>query len=273
MLSHSARSVSRNTLLPAALLILGACSESVVLGTECPESRGPCHGGAAPDDAASPVSETGPTDAGLTSDDAARDAGPETGTGVELLRIENGSFELRANGAFATLEAQFEQDVFVGGLGSTVPVAGGIFANLEPWFACFIGTKSVSQLQNGMYQATDGKGFVSANGGLTGLSPGLYQALATPLQAGRSYSFEIDLLSSSDGANDVALQIGADAQGCGSLKGSSKTPNLHDADGWKTYCLTLTPGESLAVLGLVPLNLGASSGLAFDNLRSVASCP
>lgn len=266
MLLLSAQSVVRHTLLVAGLLTLAACSETIVLGTECPERLGACDGRARAEDSGQALDASVP-DAQL---DSAADAELPSQDGGELARIANGSFELGSNPTFGEPDMQYGSDVFFSNVGGAIPIAGGAFANLEPWFACLpASAKAVRELHG--VPALDGTGFVYTGGLLGNVSPGVHQRLATPLQPGRSYSFLIDVLSAG-GVNNVSLQLGASSQPCAGVRESVSTPAVHDGP-WQTHCLTLTPSESLALIDLVPINLGTVGELAFDNLRSVRGCP
>ena len=287
-------------------LVAGACSagcsKTVVLGSECPGRRGPC-------DLDIPQGE----DSGLLgTDNEELDAGARDGNGlpIEISQsdangfplgaadayiapsdgappdagqpdaglLQNPSFELLENPAFGSLESQFGADVLVNDLGGFVPLAGGLFANIDPWFACWLGAQVESDLAGkaGGLVATEGQALITTDYGPFIFLPGLFQILRQPLQAGRTYSFRVDVLNS--GAGRAALQVGATNLACTPPEAYATTPELLNTNRWERHCLTFRPTRALETFTLVPVSVGdaeaeAEGQVSFDNLQEVATCP
>jgi hypothetical protein len=218
--------------------------------------------GGSPSDAAQPDDVQPPTDSGAS--DAAS------------ALLENPSFELRENPAFGQVENQFGADVLVSELGGFVPGAGALFANIDPWFACWLGAQVESDLAGtvGGLTATQGQALITTSYGPFIFLPGLFQFLKQPLEVGRSYSFTVDVLNS--GTGRAALRIGATNLACTPPEVYATTPELTNTNHWETHCLTFEATRPFDTFTLVPVELGdagATGQVSFDNLRVVADCP
>jgi hypothetical protein len=290
------------------------CSKTVVLGSECPTHEGPCDvasdaddqtgshevGGAQFDDADVPqggedagvTGHPGPLDAArprdaaipprdaTTSRDASvpRDSGPQDAGDADAGLLANPSFELRENPAFGTLQSQFGSDILVSELGGFVPAVGALFADVDPWFACWLGVQVESDLAGraGGVTATEGQALITAGFGNFVVMPGIFQVLDQPLQVGKSYSFTIDVLNS--GSTPATLELGAADLPCAPLAVSTSTPVLTpNATEFVPYCLTIQPTRAFNVFGLTPVGVAQDGGtpagqVSFDNIVQVASC-
>lgn len=315
MVLDLAQNVFKSTVRCAVVCALSAgCSKTVVLGSECPAQEGPCGqdtflpqpeasaepfgpdsapvgldangfpaGPRAPDDGGShldvapPSDSGGPSDAGIgQTTDAAEpaEAGAPDATSSGLL--QNPSFELQANPNFGVIENQFGADVLVSDLAGYVPRAGEFFANIDPWFACWVGAQVHSDLGGpaGGLVATQGEALISTGYGAFVWLPGLFQILeGEPLEAGRSYSFMLDVLNSGTGRS--ALRLGATNIPCTAPEVYDETPELTNRNAWQSYCLTFRPTRPLGTIALVPFDVadGGVGEVSFDNLREVDSCP
>jgi hypothetical protein len=301
--------------LMASALTAG-CSKTVVLGSECPAQEGPCgpdttilpdpasgeagnvgggtaswDGGVFPardaeasddgeilvDAARAPLDAAQPseTNTGQTIDTSqgAPDAGPSD---VSSGLLQNPSFELQANPEFGVVESQFGSDVLVSDLAGYVPRAGELFANIDPWFACWVGAQVESDLGGlaGGLEATAGDALITTGYGPFVWLPGLFQILEQgPLEAGRSYSFTLDVINSGNGRS--ALWLGATDVPCTLPEVYAATPELTNHNSWEKHCLTFQPTRELSTFALMPVDVadGGVGQVSFDNLRQVDSCP
>jgi hypothetical protein len=212
---------------------------------------------------------------GQTTDAAqsAADAGPsDASSGL----LQNPSFELRENPEFGVIENQFGSDVLVSDLAGYVPRAGEFFANIDPWFACWVGAQVESDLGGpaGGLEATEGGALITTGYGPLIWLPGLFQILeAGPLAAGRSYSFMLDVINSGNGRS--ALWLGATNLPCTMPEVYAATPELTNHNSWETHCLTFRTKRALSTFALMPVDVadGGVGQISFDNLRQVESCP
>jgi hypothetical protein len=200
------------------------------------------------------------------------DAGPsDASSGI----LENPSFELRENPEFGVIESQFGSDVLVSDLAGYVPRAGEFFANVDPWFACWVGTQVESDLGGpaGGLEATEGDALITTGYGPFVWLPGLFQILAQPLEAGRSYSFTLDVLNSGNGRS--ALWLGATNLPCTLPEVYAATHELTNRNSWESVCLTFRTRRALGTFALMPVDVadGGVGQISFDNLRQVDSCP
>jgi hypothetical protein len=213
------------------------------------------------------------TSNGQTTDTPSEpDAGPsDASSGI----LQNPSFELRDNPEFGVIESQFGSDVLVSDLAGYVPRAGEFFANIDPWFACWVGAQVESDLGGpaGGLQATQGEALITAGYGPFIWLPGLFQILAQPLEAGRSYSFMLDVLNSGNGRS--ALWLGATNLPCTMPEVYVATPELTNRNSWESHCLTFRTRRALGTFALMPVDVadGGVGQVSFDNLRQVDSCP
>jgi hypothetical protein len=314
MVPEMAQIVARSTVfwLITAVLSTG-CSKTVVLGSECPDREGPCgldiklppqmdaafpaanpsnvdsatsDGGQTFADASDPsgfqndagAPPTVDTDGAVAVVDASAPPDPDGGpSDASTGLLQNPSFELRENPAFGVSQSQFGTDVFVSDLGGFVPVAGQLFANIDPWFACWLGVQvdwDLSGIEGGL-RAKDGEALITASYGPYMFLPGLFQVLQQPLQAGGSYSFRVDALNS--GRGRAALWLGASNLPCTTPALRDESEEITNTNRWESFCFTLEPTRSVNTIALIPVSLdsdaGAEGQISFDNIQQVESCP
>lgn len=214
------------------------------------------------------------TSNGQTTDtsQSARDAGPgDASSGL----LQNPSFELRENPEFGVIESQFGADVLVSDLAGYVPRAGEFFANIDPWFACWVGAQVEADLGGpaGGLEATEGDALITTGYGPFIWLPGLFQILEQPLAAGRSYSFTLDVINSGNGRS--ALWLGATNLPCTMPEVYAATQELTNRNSWESVCLTFRTRRELGTFALMPVDVadGGVGQISFDNLRQVESCP
>jgi hypothetical protein len=225
-----------------------------------------------PSDAGEPVLDAGggqTTDSAPDEDVAPSDAGANNGV------LQNPSFELTANPNFGVIESQFGLDVLVSDLAGYVPRAGEFFANIDPWFACWVGAQVESDLGGrfaGGLEATNGEALISTGYGPFILLPGLFQLLEQPLEAGRSYSFKFDAINSGTGRS--ALWVGATNIPCTMPTVHAATPEITNRNSWDEYCVTFRAPRALSTFALVPVDVadGGVGQVSFDNFQQVESC-
>ena len=278
---------------------LGACTRTVVLGTDCPEPDSICT-----DETSSPVArDTDPQEGGARGEDAGSDGGEDAGektkdAAVETLPdigLDAGPTELDAEAGVAALltiqNPDFERNGGIGGdlvlrslLGGVLPpVTSIIFAELPGWYACWTATVySTSRefdLDAGLMQPQDDYLTFVVNG-----AP-VRQQLPSPMQAGARYALQMEVWGRPEPGETLSLEIhgafhnadaGANGPACeqGPLLG--KSGPLPDNAGWTPVCVEFLADRAYTHLLIAPattrMPASGTARLSLDGLRSVSSC-
>ena len=288
------------------VIALGACTHTIVLGTDCPENGAEitCTG-----ETSSPVGhDANPQGGAVREQDAGvdpADAGGQVGdASVETLPdlvADAGLNELDAEAGIAALltiqNPDFERNGGIGGdlvlrslLGEFLPFPPVtlIFAELPGWYACWATTvHSVSRefsLDAGLMQPQDDYLTFAVNG-----TP-VRQQLATPMQAGARYALEMEVSGRAEPGEMLSVEIqGAfHAADAGTSQNGTRTPAceqgtrlgksgpLPDNAGWIPVCIEFQADRAYTHLLIAPATTrvppNATARLSLDGLRSVSSC-
>jgi hypothetical protein len=157
----------------------------------------------------------------------------------------------------------------------------------KPWNACYAGGFiTYAAIADAALWPTQAWNFPDPSDGNTYLALGQQgtlggraaQNLCTPLEAGRSLSFFVDLArATSDNASVEAvsqsMQILGGTEECAEALELWRSPELTTT--WTTYCVTLTPTETVASLAFRPLAAGGGGEMEglVDNIVVVDACP
>jgi hypothetical protein len=282
-------------------LLACACEKSIMLGSECPESTGPCprhddidardagDGQSAQRDAGAALDGDVHGDTHDASHDASqeREAGPgedaaldggggAAGDAAGLLSLSNGSFEL------------------VGDASAPVSLAGGYTrpTPVDPWYGCRYGMEVVSETTSAgqVVHPTEGNTFfVDTLSGPTVSISGLAQDLSEPLLRGQRYALQVDLWSEPGPLQgDVELQVASGVLNwlptvrCSvsgfTIMGRSGAVS---PGGWRSVCIPFSTDSSgvssISILAApvqpdIVVNTNFGARLFVDNLRAVPDC-
>ena len=285
-------------------IALGACTQTVVLGTDCPVP-----GSACTDETSSPVGhDTDPQEGGAKGEEAGsargEDAGEQTkDAAVETLpdiAMDGGLTELDAeSGVSALLTIQnpdFERSGGIGGdlvlrslLGKWLPFPPVtlIFAELPGWYACWATTvHSVPRefdLDAGLMQPQDDYLTFVVTG------PPVRQLLPTPMQEGARYALQMEVWGRADPGETLSVEIrgafhdpdaGVTANGplpeCEQGTRLGKSGPLPNNAGWMPICIEFVADRAYPYLLIGPVTTrdppSGTARLSLDGLRSVSSC-
>jgi hypothetical protein len=286
-------------------IALGACTQTVVLGTDCPVPGSVCT-----DETSSPVAgDTDPQEGGAKEGGAGSDRGEDAGEQTKDAQVETlpdlvldaGPTELDAEaGTRALLSIQnpdFERSGGIGGdlvlrslLGKWVPFPPVtlIFAELPGWYACWATTvHSVPRefdLDAGLMQPQDDYLTFVVTG------PPVRQLLPTPMQAGARYALQMEVWGRADPGETLSVEIlGAfhdpdagmtDNKGpfpeCEQGTRLGKSGPLPNNAGWTQTCIEFVADRAYPYLLIAPTTTrdppSGTARLSLDGLRSVSSC-
>lgn len=297
----------RSALVLIALL-LAACEETIVLGTECPARNGPCEkklpppddgdeGGSMVDegdsggDSSKPGADGGIDDPGLLdagdgdsgrsprdgSVMPAQDARAQEDAGPALFpRFRNPSFELIDGGEEGSL--------------SFTPMSGSalVDTSISPWTTCRAGL-SVSSSVSGFNQPTitprEGRTLLTDTFPIVYMNlNGLFQELEEPLVPAQRYAFAVDvflqlptILQQNAAVSEYFFEMQAAVDPLGCLQGRRlATSSSIEPNAWKTVCMHFTTPPQQAIRDVMilvnspsPVNVAS---LHIDNMRYDAKC-
>jgi hypothetical protein len=242
-------------MLVTAAALLGACSETVALGSECPafaleclDDPGDGDGDGEELDAGEPLDAGGESDASMLEPDAGpgEDAGPEPISPG----LENGSFAITSDPPTP---------------GEVGPLFG---TRIDPWLWC-AGRVEVNSTLGG-YAPTEGDSLIGLS---FGVGPArLGQVLAMPLRANQPYALAVDVGRSEDGG-ELRLDLRASNDLCDSGDRLAQTePLTGQPPALVTHCLRFTPARDYTsvTLGISGFNLVGT--VYVDNLRFDPAC-
>jgi len=266
----------------------GACNRTVVLGSECPDIDTVCsepdelpsqpgspvvgsERDAAPDElgggATDADSEDTPQLDGALSEEL-DDAGQAViGQPLVSLAVYNPSFE-RGGGLPGDV-------VLVSLVGTLLPLPPVTWAltTLPNWYACLplaVSSESREPGDAGAFQS--GGDYVSfvANGTT------VRQTLAAPMAKGTSYAFVLDVISRSEGSQNLFVEVRGARQQCGEGIVLGRSRLLRDSADWQSTCVSFVASDNFTQLLLGPGWEGVmpspGARLLIDNLRQVESC-
>jgi hypothetical protein len=258
-----------------------SCTELVSLGTECPTNESSCAVLTEPDVVLGvpsiPTESAGPQpllDAGL--DSSVDSAAPAT---QQMSVLPDASFV-----SLVLQNPSFERHGGVGGdvvlseaVSTLVPVApvDTVFADLPSWYACV--PLSVSSLT--WRTQSDSTSVRSEYGDflsfvLNGTT--VRQQLGVPLEAGRSYSFEAQVMGLGVSPQSARLEVQGASSVCGAGEVLGRSAWIAPSTAWTRTCVTFMADEPYPYLLLAPGIEGAAPGgnprVYLDELRQVASC-
>lgn len=278
-------------------VVSAACSASIPLGSECPELEGRCTriGFGDEEDAGEPGEDASRADAGSATDAATRDAASHDAAQTEDAATQdtgatdagsdaaaptawllNGSFELQND---ATAPASLS--------GFTRPSA------IEPWYGCRGGMEAVAEatLADGVTKVRPTEGstfFVDSLYSATTPVSGLAQDLSTPLRAGQTYAFKVDLWSEpglAQGPIELQVASGALMMWLGAVKCVLSGVSIIGHSGpvepgaWRPSCVSFTAPADISSITLMGgaiqpqiLNVNFGARLFMDNIRVVPDC-
>ncbi len=297
---------------PRALLVawscglaLGACSESVLLGGECPDSQRACL--ERPPDGAADAGASGrvdaSTDAAISAidarrpdarrpreDDAEANQGPppQPDAGAVVVKDDPDALLDRLSNLSFELDPGSEPgDVAILNLPPTR-------TSIDPWYSCsIVGTStsmstplSIVRAENqvtltGSSNATlmpsDGTTFIGMQYFIGIIPFSLGQMLSEPLPAGTRVRFAIDV-SSNDASAQLSLDVlGGQAQDpCFSLARDRPLATAAvTSSSWQTVCVEFTTANDITYFGLSVESTSVVDGhrLFFDNMRVTDECP
>jgi hypothetical protein len=291
-------------------LLLSACEQTIVLGTECPPRSGPCDmkqplpgedddggstggmrdGGDEQTNEGGDAGVDGPgrRDAGAGDSGPARDAsvvpmrdaGPAEDAGPALFpAFRNPSFELFDGGQ-------------VGALPPTTGTAGApAESSIPPWYTCRPGTSVNSLVMYGLgenqttVRPRDGDTFATDTIPLVvfNLNNGLTEELGEPLLPDQRYAFAVDLFAQPDLLQPAEYVLDLLAADVGCFFGRKLASSDRVVPGeWQTYCVRfISPPEALlqAPIRSVMFQLSApgspvnlSAAMHIDNIRFDPKC-
>jgi hypothetical protein len=279
----------------AALVLLAGCSDTISLGSECPQQLGPCVQSGL-DASVEPTTVPPPppvavVDARVTVMDSARpvpdagspvppmpsqDAGP-TSSRALLPALRNRSFEIVDGGAPGAVAAI-----------SLVPGT----ASIQPWHTCqaFAADRVIAMkasTEEALPTTTpdggapelvlprDGRAFVTAQPpvGFDLLVLPLIQKLEEPLRAGQRYAFGLDVRTTGDLAATLLVRGTNGEDGCRQVQEGLTRSEPILSDEWQSLCFEFVPPFDYTHLLLqANFELLSDSSLYFDNLRPLEGC-
>lgn len=284
-LAATRRASARLLSLAWALIALPGCGQRIVLGSECDDLEIQCD-----IETAAPPVERGEPDAADDAgsgpqDDAATTPPPVPGADAgefqDELQFENPNFE-RNGGLDGDL---ILQEIFTTLFEAVVPTQP-IFASVPGWYACmpFTVTSNTPADSN----APSGHYLTFVRNALTLSTPSFSSArqkLPLPMRAGKPVHLLVDVISRTEGDNNLYLEVRGDPKDrasflsqCG-VNGTviGRSERIEDSSDWKPVCVSFTPTEDYYTLLLVPNAEGNSQAssptLLLDTLRVVSECP
>jgi hypothetical protein len=150
---------------------------------------------------------------------------------------------------------------------------GDLGEALPDWSVCSA-TPDVNPLFASV-QPTDGDTYLGAVAGTTdALVEAAGGTLCTPLEAGATVSFSVDVAVSSYLGNPGRLELWGGASSCSRDELLWTSPTLTEVDTWQTFCITASATRDLShvIAWPVPDSLGGAYVLV-DNFRLESSCP
>jgi hypothetical protein len=248
--------------LLAALAPLGcvACSDTIALGSECPQFALECE---------RDLGRAGGSDAGSddgSSDDPDEPYGPDGGSGspgVPAPPSDEPDADAGASGDgpddALILNGSFETT-------SLSPLLGTL--QIANWDWCQ-GDVAVSDSFDG-HDASDGSSLVSLEFGIG--FPVLSQELQTPLIQGVSYTLAVDAGRSGEGPDELRLVIYGGDESCAETWSLVRSDPISKDGELHTYCLTFTPARDAPYIVLAVDPLALSGAVYLDNVRFDARC-
>lgn len=263
---------TRDRLLATAVLLLApGCQQMVSLGSECTSTTRECllfGDGGSDANGWIPLPEDDDGDGGRQPKDTL-DAALDSGALFHTLEIQNQSFE-RPGG--------LSGDVLLNNLVTElvpVPPVDYVFVTLPHWYTCIpfsVFSRSWSPEADAGIAANDLGDYLS----FVVNASTVRQTLPMPLAVATSYSFEMKVISRSEGRNNLFVQVSGGEGGCGVGAPLGRSARLEDTDGWVTTCVTFMADRPYKQLLLAPGHEGPEKPLTdrllLDELRQVASC-
>ncbi|MET0340677.1 MAG: hypothetical protein ABW252_06730 [Polyangiales bacterium] len=281
-------------LLPALALVslVGACSELVDLGSECPPHVSVCL------DPPPPVEVPGPSVPGPTLDAGSAGTIDMLGERDDAQRPSDGGPAVDGNGegsgAVATLPALFNRsfELTQGGPGDITTVSLPTFTSISPWYTCqaigqgSTGPLSAVRAENtldagsaeaaGAIAATDARTFVSIRYFGNVLAVPLIQRLGAPMTRGTRYGLAADVRALSSSTH-LSLQVkgGNDCLGITQQPEVLATTAPVTPGAWQRVCISFVPSATYNLIGLQAVSTSSLSDdiLLVDNLREATDCP
>jgi hypothetical protein len=276
------------------MLALGACTRTLVLGTDCPDQIRECTQESVnepvqpgSDDRLDAGEDLNPADATLMVPEDAGIKLRDAGVVPDLHHVPDAASDasLDAIPTFSLLDVanpEFQRNGGLGGdlvlsklIGTLLPIPPFplLFAELPSWYACWAtSVNSVSRdlVLDGGIATNDYLMFV-VNG-----TP-VRQQLSQPLEAGAKYALALSIQSYPDPMERLVLEIRGANEECAVGDLLASTQELPGDAGWSPVCMEFATSRAYKYLLIAPNTIGSmrpsnASRMALDDLRSVPGC-
>jgi hypothetical protein len=211
------------------------------------------------------------------------DAGASFEPALEGGLDEDAGFQVSAQfAALSVRNPSFERDGGVGGDLLLIDLVGffvevpPVLAELPHWFTCIpFSISSLSWLgrESSATPAAQIGDYLAFNADGTAAR----QRLPAPMQRGATYAFEVDVLSETNGANNMFLEARGATADCRAGIVLGRSPVVSDSPDWQTTCVTFRADDAYSHLLLAAhwedKRPAFGSRLRVDGLRQVPACP